>query len=145
MGADLSLEDHRRLKEFFGARTRGARPATVGLLTGYIRCASCGARMFSSRRSDNARRYVCTKTPGTGACGKTTTRAEPLEDLVAELIIAAVDDAGLRSTIETKGEKDDGLVDLVRADEEALEALAKDFYAERLCCLARLGVRIEDA
>ena len=128
----LTLDDHRRLKEFFGARTRGARPATVGLLTGYIRCASCGARMFSSRRSDNARRYVCTKTPGTGACGKTTTRAEPLEDLVAELIIAAVDDAGLRSTIETKGEKDDGLVDVVRADEEALEALAKDFYAERL-------------
>lgn len=128
----LSLEDHRRLKEFFRARTKGARPATVGLLTGYIRCASCGARMFSSRRGDQARRYVCRKTPGTGGCGKTTTRAEPLEVVVAELIFATVNDAKLRASVETRGEHDDGLIDLVRADEEALEALAKDFYAERL-------------
>ena len=128
----LSLEDHRRLREHFGARAGGTRPATVGLLTGYIRCAVCGARMSSSRRDDQARRYVCRKTPGTGACGKTTTRAEPLEELVTEMVFAAVDDASLRASLEAKGEGDDGLVTALRADEESLESLARDFYADHL-------------
>ena len=130
--AILTLDEHRRLKEFFRARARGTRPATVGLLTGFIRCALCGTRMYSSRRSDQARRYVCRQTPGTAGCGKTTTRAEPLEELVAELVFAVVDDAGLRATVEAKGERDDGLFAALRADEEAIELLAKDYYAERL-------------
>lgn len=128
----ISLEDHQRLKQLFAARAGRKRQPTVGLLTGHIRCASCGARMYSSRRNDQSRRYVCRRTPGTGGCGKTTTLAEPLERLVAEMLLAAVDDAALRSHIEATGQKDDGLFEAVRGDEEALETLARDFYADRV-------------
>jgi len=47
------------------------------------------------------------------------------------MVFAAVDDASLRTSLEAKGEQDDGLVADIRADEEGLEMLAKDFYVER--------------
>jgi site-specific DNA recombinase len=130
--AILSPDDTLRLREFFARRARGSRPARTSLLIGHIRCAACGERMYSSRRTDQKRRYICRTTPGTVACGGTTILAEPLEDLVAEMVFAVVDDAALRSSIETKGEADDGLVTALRRDEESLESLAKDFYADRL-------------
>jgi len=128
----LSIEDHRRLNAFFDARRKGTRPATVGLLIGCIRCGECGQRMYSSRRNDKVRRYVCRAMPGTGACGRTTIKAEPLEELVAEMLFLAVDDASLRARLESHTDQDDGLIDVIRGDEEGLESLAKDFYLDRL-------------
>lgn len=128
----FTIEEHRRLKEFFGLRSGTKRPATVGLLTGYIRCSNCGGRMFSSRREDRARRYICRKTPGTGACGKMSILADPLEAVVAEMLVVAVDEASLRTRLTAKDERDDGLFAAIRTDEEALESLARDYYVERL-------------
>ncbi len=130
--AIFSPGDSQRLREFFGRRSGNARPARSALLTGYIRCGSCGCRMYASRRADMARRYVCRKTPGTGNCGTLTTRAEPVEELVAEMVFAAVDGPALKASFDGRGTSDDGLFEALGRDEQALEALAKDFYVEQL-------------
>lgn len=128
----VTPDDTRRLREILSARGGRKRPARVGLVTGHIRCERCGERMYTSRRNDGSRRYTCNKTPGTKACGKMTVLAEPLEELVAEIVFAAVDDASLRSQIEARSGDDDGLLPAIRKDEEALEVLAKDYYADSL-------------
>ena len=61
-----------------------------------------------------------------------TVKAAPLEELVAEMVFACVDDAALRATIETKGEADDGVLSAIQRDETALEALAQDFYVDQI-------------
>jgi hypothetical protein len=88
--------------------------------------------MYASRRVDTVRRYVCLKTPGTPGCGKTSTKAEPVEELVTEMVFATVDGPELKASFESRGESEDGLFEALGRDEQSLEALAKDFYADHL-------------
>ena len=107
-------------------------PARKYLLTGFIRCGRCDGRMFASPRGDGAGRYVCRLQPGYANCGKMSVKAEPVEALVLELLVAAVGDAALAEALEARGERDDGLAAAIRRDEESLETLAKDFYVDKI-------------
>ena len=60
-------------------------------------------------------------------------RAEPLEDTVREMLIAAVDHESVKTALDARNEpQDDGLLKAIRRDEESLETLSKDFYADQL-------------
>ena len=65
-------------------------------------------------------------------CGSMSARADDVEDLIRRMLIAAVDDGGLREAILSQDAHDDGLLDAVRRDELSLEGLSKDFYVEQL-------------
>ena len=107
------------------------RVATRSLLTGLVRCGKCGQRMFTSNAEGKRRRYACTTRPGNTNCGGVTTLADPLDELVAEMVFAAVDDAALAEALRARGDADDGLLAGVQRDEAALEALANDFYVSQ--------------
>ena len=48
------------------------------------------------------------------------------------MLVAALDDAALADAMQNRGQEDLGLTDAVRRDEESLEALSTDFYADKL-------------
>lgn len=87
--------------------------------------------MRAHAKTGDYRRYVCTKQPGYPNCGSMSIVAEPVEVLVREMVVAAVNDERLRKQVLSDGTVDQGLVESIRADERALEELATDYYVER--------------
>jgi DNA invertase Pin-like site-specific DNA recombinase len=71
------------------------RSARSYLLKGIGRCGLCDARLVARPRSDKRRCYVCARGPGYEGCGKIRVLAEPLEDLVVDMVLAAIDGPGL--------------------------------------------------
>jgi site-specific DNA recombinase len=59
-------------------------------LTGLAVCGRCGTKLVARPRSDGTRCYVCSGVPDPG-CGKIRILAEPLEELIADAVIAALD------------------------------------------------------
>ncbi len=101
-------------------------------LSGYLRCGVCGLKLVARPKMNGVRKYVCAPQPGRPPCGKIASVAEPVEELIREMLFAAVDDASLTAKLATKGIQDDGLSEAIARDEAALEALANDHYVERL-------------
>ena len=130
----ISPEESRQLRLLLDRRPNQPRraPARKYLLTGLIRCGSCQQRMHAHARNGGTRAYICAKNPGFSNCGSMSVRAEPLETLVKELLIAAVDDKALQQSLQSQESHDDGLVEAIRRDEISLEGLSKDFYVEQL-------------
>jgi hypothetical protein len=130
----FSPDDTVRLRLVLNRRETGRRvaPARKYLMTGYIRCSRCGGRMSAHAAARGRRRYVCQQQPGYPNCGKMSVLAEPLEEVVAEMLFVAVDDDALRAALESQGERDDGLLEAIRRDELALEGLSKDHYVDGL-------------
>jgi site-specific DNA recombinase len=129
----ISPAESLRIRSFLAQRARSVKSAGPGryLLTGVIRCGRCGDRMYSGVRSDESRRYVCIRRPGAIGCGKMSTLAEPVEEMVLEMILAAVDNSALREAMAARGgNRDDDAVELVQRDELALKTLADDFYVQ---------------
>ena len=128
----ISEDDLLRLRALLDRKPTGHHQGTARkyLLTGYIRCAKCGGRMFASPRGDKARRYVCRLQPGEPNCGQMSITSVPVEELVFEMIVAALDSPALAEAMESRGEADDGLTEAVRRDSQSLEELAADYYGE---------------
>ncbi|MCZ7577020.1 MAG: recombinase family protein [Dehalococcoidia bacterium] len=130
--AIITPAESRQLGVLLNKRTlKRESPARRYLLTGLIRCANCGGRMRAHAKADGYRRYVCTRSPGYPNCGSMSIVATPVEELVREMIVAAVNDERLREQVLSDGTVDQGLVESIRADERALEELATDYYVER--------------
>lgn len=112
-----------------GIPTKGGhRP--FGLLT----CGKCGKPLRGRPRNDGTRRYGCMTGPMFGGCGKIIILAEPLEDLVSEMALEAIDSPALAQAMTRQAEATDTrdvLADL-RADEDALQQLARDHYVDRI-------------
>jgi len=113
------------------ARRNNMGNARSYLLSGFLRCGRCGGRLVSRPRGDKVHRYICGKAPGTRNCGKLARLAEPVEELVKEAVLIALNGVDLRAYIEKPRGETDGLVEAVRADEEGLEQLSRDHYVER--------------
>lgn len=142
----ISPEDSRRLAILLNKRPGQPRTAPVRryLLTGHIRCGRCGGPLKGHAKGAETGRYVCARMPGASQCGSLSARAEPLEEVVKEMLIAAVDDEALRAALSSRDDRDDGVVDAIRRDEMALELLAKDFYADQLITREEfLAARVE--
>lgn len=132
--AIISPEDHAKLLALIEGRRRPGAPGRF-LLSGLVRCGRCGSTMVIRRRhADKARHYGCEKVNGRASCGGTHIMAEPLEDLVSEMVLTAIDSPALAEALSASGvapeEKD--LIAQLRADEAALEQLARDHYVDRL-------------
>jgi site-specific DNA recombinase len=100
-GAIVSEHDWRKLQAELskpGGRTNfvGARTA---LLTGYVYCGAetdgtvCGKKLVASRDSAGKRVYVCKRDSHRQGCGKLKRLADPVDQLVSELVIATLEDS----------------------------------------------------
>jgi DNA invertase Pin-like site-specific DNA recombinase len=81
---------------------KGGRPHRFLLSGGIVRCGAagevaigpvegiCGQPMTSRRRADGTRCYACDNGPDFDGCGRITVLAEPLEDLVRHMAVAAL-------------------------------------------------------
>jgi DNA invertase Pin-like site-specific DNA recombinase len=92
----LTSDDHVKLVAVLTdpARRKSHQP-TRYLLTGFVFCELCGARMVARPTQQRKRRYTCAKGPGYHGCGHTGIDAEGLERLVSEAVIEAIAGPGL--------------------------------------------------
>lgn len=130
----ISPEDSRRLRVLLDKRPGQKRTVSPRkyLLTGLIRCGHCGGRMSAHALAGGKQRYVCRKEPGAPNCGSMSVLAEPLEEVVKEMLFTAVDDRALREAVMSRTDQDDGVVDAIRRDELRLEGLSRDYFADEL-------------
>lgn len=104
------------------------------LLTGFVFCGLCGARCHARPRADKQRCYVCASGPGFNGCGKIRRLSDPVEELVRDAVIEALDTQALQEALEAQstGEGSPSLaVELQRLDER-LERLKTDHHVDGL-------------
>jgi len=134
--AIVSAEAYERLRATFRARRRPGAPGRF-LLSGMVRCATCGSTLVVRRRhKDKARFYGCEKVNGRTSCGGVHAAAEPLEQVVTGAVLYRLEaSAGpLAAALAEHEQNADSAADLeaIRADESALEQLSRDHYADRI-------------
>lgn len=109
--AIISEEDHRRiLATYAEKKLTGRRAPQRYLLSGLCRCSKCGNRLYSSARvrdGKDTRRYVCMKGPDHGGCGRLTVTAQPLELMVADLVLYRLDTPELADALAGRASIDD--------------------------------------
>lgn len=133
--AIIDPDTHARLRAVFGAHHKpGSRPRF--LLSGMARCATCGHTLVIRRRHKDKRRYYgCEKVTGRSSCGGVHIGADPLEDFVTEAVLYRLEASAdaLSAVLAQHQRTDTSVADLeaIRADEAALEQLARDHYADR--------------
>jgi site-specific DNA recombinase len=129
----ITEDEHRRLRAAFASRAASTRRTPQRyLLTGLLRCGKCERTLYSSPRKAT-RRYVCLSGPDHGGCGRLTVVADPLERLIADYVLEALDSTQLADALAGRAAKDEAtaaLAQLIAADEEQLTELA-DAYAAR--------------
>jgi hypothetical protein len=134
----LDVQSHEHLRNLLLDPRRRKSPqgnARRYLLTGFLYCALCEERLVARPRADHARTYVCSSGVGFSGCGKLRALSEPLEDHVRDAVFYALDSPALAETIAAVTGQDSlqqELFDRLRADEDALERLAADFYTDRI-------------
>lgn len=132
--AIVDPEKHERLRAIV-SRRQSPGPAGRFLLSGVVRCSVCGNVMYVRRRhKDKARFYGCEKVTGGTGCGHVHIVAEPLEALVRDALLERLDSPQMLAAIEAHNRQTVEAADLdtLRADEQALEQLARDYYTDRL-------------
>src|ERR1019366_8823001 len=83
------------------------------LLTGVLRCGRCGKGMF--RGTNNCKpAYHCRSAHGFSGCGKLAVIAEPVEKIVVEAVLVALDTPALSAAVDNHQPE--------RIDTAALEA-----------------------
>lgn len=129
----ITTEESDRLRTILGDPNRRVNwNARSYLLTGGIaRCGLCNRPMVARPRSDGRRSYVCASGPGFSGCGKIRSLADPLEELVTETVLRAVDQGALVQFMSREREQ----VDAAAADElervnAKLADLAQDFATD---------------
>ena len=101
------------------------------LLSGLVFCGNCSNRLYSARRENVVRRYVCQKGPDHGGCGSLTVVAEPLEAWVSEMVLARLASPDFAAAVAARTAPDTAaLTASVEADTAQLDELAAA-YATR--------------
>lgn len=129
----LAPADTTRIRAILSDPSRvHARPAGRSyLLTGFARCGRCGQPL---RGAPNARhrRYACVKQLDRPNCGGIARQADPVDDLVTQMLFEALRGVDLREYLEGQGDgHEQRIAEEVRADEAALNELSADFYVGR--------------
>lgn len=76
------------------------------LLTGGLAvCGLCGHALVARPKSDHRRCMVCASGPGFHGCGKIRTLAEPVEDLVSEAVLRAVEGGELARLLSQRDDR----------------------------------------
>jgi hypothetical protein len=96
-GAIISEHDWRKLQTILAKpdRTRNLPTARTALLTGSVYCGNpdCGKKLVATRDQRGKRIYACKRDSHREGCGKIKRLADPIEQLVTEAVIAALEDA----------------------------------------------------
>jgi DNA invertase Pin-like site-specific DNA recombinase len=113
-------------------RTRVARRYLLG--QGLLRCGVCGSKLVATPQRNAAGqlvpRYGCRKEKG--GCGKVSILAEPVDDIVSDLVVEALCDPGILAKLQSEASPTEEMQRRTVADLEAsLEELSRDYYAEK--------------
>jgi DNA invertase Pin-like site-specific DNA recombinase len=116
---------------------RVGRPSTH-LLSGIARCGRCGGPLWTSWKNRDGKRqarYACVKGPGKPGCGALTVVAEPVDNLVRDIVLHAL--AGPALAHARKARRSDDRAQAAAARElsdaeERLQALAEMFAGGEL-------------
>jgi site-specific DNA recombinase len=130
-GAIISECDWHKLQLLLAkpARERDTFSAQSALLTGYVYCGNpeCGKKLVTSRDQRGKRIYACKRNSHREGCDKIRRLADPIDQLVMELVIATLEDSNITIPIP---EGDDFTA--LKAEEKRLEErqaqLAIDHY-----------------
>lgn len=129
--AIISEDEHRRvLARFAEMATSGRRTPQRYLLSGMLRCGKCGVMLFSSRRDEKTRRYVCSSGPDKGGCGRLTVVADPLERFIADAVVLRLDTREMADALAGRHAADAhtaGLAERVSVDKARLNELAEAY------------------
>ena len=145
-----------RLVAVFERRSGGrSRAPRRYLLTGGLAtCGWCDAGLVARPKGDGRRCYVCASGPGFSGCGRIRILAGSFERFLRDAVFEALDSPKLVDALRTQ--EDEGaeaeLLGQIRSDDDALQQLARDHYAERLigrsellAARGALDARIEQA
>lgn len=88
--AIVDRDDWERVRVLLESRRRGGR-APRYLLTGILVCGLCGARLVARPRADKRRTVVCATGYDFSGCGKIRQLVEPLDAMVTEAVLEAID------------------------------------------------------
>jgi DNA invertase Pin-like site-specific DNA recombinase len=95
----LDRETWESLRAVFATRTdRKAKGRPKALLTGVLHCGRCGAQMFHGT-NNGKHAYACRKEPGRVGCGRLAVIAEPLESIIVEAVLHALDTPRLAAAV----------------------------------------------
>ena len=123
--AIISVEDSDRIRALL---TRPDRRTTTGgartrLLSGILVCGRC-ERPLVGRSQRGKPMYCCNR--DTGGCGGLSITGEPTDDHVGDLVLTALDSPAMAQRLQERDQPEPDLYAQIRADEDALEALAAD-------------------
>ncbi|MDP9388176.1 MAG: recombinase family protein [Actinomycetota bacterium] len=132
--AILDKRTHERVRAML---LNPSRQATAGfgarsyLLTGFLVCGRCGTRLIARPKETHRRSYVCASGPGRGGCGGVRIVADPLEELIVEMVLTAIDSPELASAMQmsTEGAEQDRAVDDLAVIDAKLGELAEMWAA----------------
>jgi DNA invertase Pin-like site-specific DNA recombinase len=127
----ISVEQSDSLRHLFADPERRMNGhSTSYLLTGGIAvCGLCG-KSLHARPRDGKRSLVCASGPGWDGCGKIRIQNEPLEELMSEAVLQAVDGGALSALLHRT--EDRAAANELTAVERKLTELAEDWAADRV-------------
>lgn len=108
---------------------RTLRTPSRYLLTGLLTCARCKRPLISHPKS-GVPAYDCRRDVGRDACGKLSIVAEPLDELIRDMVLDALDGPELARAMLTRSDPNttaENLASQIRADEDKLTQLAEAF------------------
>jgi DNA invertase Pin-like site-specific DNA recombinase len=92
--AILDRDTWERVRAVFEARKGTKVVRGAALLTGVLRCSRCGVHL---NRSGPV--YKCMKAPGKRGCGRLAVKAEPVDTLIVEAVLTALDTPALAAAV----------------------------------------------
>lgn len=104
----ISVETSERLKTLLlDPERRTSRPVRRYALAGLLHCSKCNTVLVSRPRPDGTRRYVCPTGEPHNGCGGCAVLADPIERLIAELVLYRLDSPALARSMQRAQRTDD--------------------------------------
>ena len=107
---------------------RTSRPVRRYALAGLLRCGKCNTVLVSRPRSDGTRRYVCPTGEPHNGCGGCAVVADPVERLIAELVLYRLDSPGMARSMQ-RAQRSDDAADGAQSELKAALARQDDLAA----------------
>lgn len=125
------------LSTFARKTSSGRRVPRRYVLSGMLRCGTCGGKLFSSVRGET-RRYVCQSGPDHRGCGRLTIVAAPVEEWITEAVLLRLDSPEMADALAGRAAADDRSAALnveLQSDQAQLTELAQMWAAKTISSL----------
>jgi site-specific DNA recombinase len=131
----ITPEQHYQLIATFARKTSsGRRVPRRYLLSGLLKCGTCGGKLFSSVRVET-RRYVCMSGPDHGGCGRMSIVAAPIEEWLTEAVLIRLDSPAMADALRGRAAADERfgvLSAALQSDQEQMAELAAMWAAKEI-------------